>query len=45
MAEIAASLRFLLAAGSVTCQMMGLDGGDHLDRQRPAAGTSQPEHS
>jgi NAD(P)-dependent dehydrogenase (short-subunit alcohol dehydrogenase family) len=44
MAEIAAALRFLLAAGSVTGQMIGLDGGDHLDHQRPAAGTSQPEH-
>ena len=44
-AEVAAALRFLIAAGSLTGQMIGLDGGDHLDRQRPAAGTSQPEHS
>lgn len=44
-AEIAAALRFLIAAGAMTGQMIGLDGGDHLDRQRPAAGTSEPEHS
>ena len=43
-AEVAAALRFLLAAGSMTGQMIGLDGGDHLDRQRPAVGTSLPEH-
>ncbi len=43
LAEIAAALRFLLAAPSVTGQMIGLDGGDHLSQNRPAAGTTQPE--
>lgn len=30
--EVAAALRFLIAAGSMTGQMVGLDGGDHLTR-------------
>jgi NAD(P)-dependent dehydrogenase (short-subunit alcohol dehydrogenase family) len=41
--EICAALRFLIAAPSVTGQMIGLDGGDHLSRNQPAAGTTQPE--
>jgi len=41
--EIAAALRFLIAARSMTGQMIGLDGGDHLNPSRPAAGTSRPE--
>jgi NAD(P)-dependent dehydrogenase (short-subunit alcohol dehydrogenase family) len=41
--EICAALRFLIAAPSVTGQMIGLDGGDHLSREQPAAGTTRPE--
>lgn len=43
LAEICAALRFLIAAPSVTGQMIGLDGGDHLSRDQPAAGTTRPE--
>ena len=32
LAEICAALQFLLAARSMTGQMLGLDGGDHLRR-------------
>jgi NAD(P)-dependent dehydrogenase (short-subunit alcohol dehydrogenase family) len=42
-AELCAALRFLIAAVSVTGQMIGLDGGDHLSRSQPAAGTTRPE--
>jgi len=42
-AEICAGLRFLIAAPSMTGQMIGLDGGDHLSRNQPAAGTVAPE--
>ncbi|MGE5765999.1 MAG: SDR family oxidoreductase [Bacteroidota bacterium] len=42
-AEIAAALRFIIAARSMTGQMIGLDGGDHLSANRPAAGTTRPE--
>ncbi|MGF1630557.1 MAG: SDR family oxidoreductase [Kiloniellaceae bacterium] len=42
-AEIAAALRFIIAARSMTGQMIGLDGGDHLSHNRPAAGTTRPE--
>ena len=41
--EIAQALRFLIAAPSMTGQMIGLDGGDHLSRNQPAAGTTLPE--
>lgn len=44
-AEIAAALHFLIAARSMTGQMIGLDGGDHLNHSRPAAGTTRPEAS
>lgn len=43
LAEIAAALRFLIATPSVTGQMIGLDGGDHLSHDRPPAGTTRPE--
>ena len=43
LAEVCAALRFLIAAPSVTGQMIGLDGGDHLSRDQPAAGTTRPE--
>lgn len=42
-AEIATALRFIIAARSMTGQMIGLDGGDHLNPNRPAAGTTRPE--
>jgi NAD(P)-dependent dehydrogenase (short-subunit alcohol dehydrogenase family) len=42
-AELCAALRFFIAAPSVTGQMIGLDGGDHLSRAQPAAGTTRPE--
>lgn len=42
-AEICAALRFFIDAPSVTGQMVGLDGGDHLSRDQPAAGTTRPE--
>lgn len=42
-AEIAAALQFIVAARSMTGQMIGLDGGDHLSANRPAAGTTRPE--
>jgi NAD(P)-dependent dehydrogenase (short-subunit alcohol dehydrogenase family) len=42
-AEIAAALQFIIAARSMTGQMIGLDGGDHLNPSRPAAGTTRPE--
>ncbi|WP_340115854.1 SDR family oxidoreductase [Pelagibius sp. 7325] len=42
-AEIAQALRFIIASPSMTGQMIGLDGGDHLSHNRPAAGTSRPE--
>ncbi|MGF1593122.1 MAG: SDR family oxidoreductase, partial [Kiloniellaceae bacterium] len=41
--EVAAALRFIVAAPSMTGQMIGLDGGDHLSGDRPAAGTTLPE--
>jgi NAD(P)-dependent dehydrogenase (short-subunit alcohol dehydrogenase family) len=41
-AEIAAALRFILAAPAVTGQMIALDGGQHLGWTRPLA-TSVPE--
>lgn len=44
-AEIAQALRFIIASPSMTGQMIGLDGGDHLNHHRPAAGTSRPEGS
>ncbi len=43
LAEVCAALRFLITASSVTGQMIGLDGGDHLSPCRPAAGTTRPE--
>jgi len=43
--EIAAALRFLIATPSLTGQMIGLDGGDHLSRNLPASGTTRPEGS
>ena len=43
LAEICAALRFLIDAPSVTGQMIGLDGGDHLSRDQPPAGTTRPE--
>lgn len=42
-AELAAALRFIISARSMTGQMIGLDGGDHLSHSRPAAGTTLPE--
>ena len=42
-AELARALRFLIASPAMTGQMIGLDGGDHLSQNRPAAGTTQPE--
>jgi NAD(P)-dependent dehydrogenase (short-subunit alcohol dehydrogenase family) len=44
-AEIAAALRFIISARSMTGQMIGLDGGDHLGHDHPAAGTTRPEGS
>jgi NAD(P)-dependent dehydrogenase (short-subunit alcohol dehydrogenase family) len=41
--EVCAALRFLISAPSVTGQMIGLDGGDHLSRNQPPAGTTRPE--
>lgn len=41
--EIAAALQFIISARSLTGQMIGLDGGDHLSANRPAAGTTRPE--
>ncbi len=41
--EICAALRFFIAAPSVTGQMIGLDGGDHLARNQPEGGTTRPE--
>lgn len=42
--EVAAALQFLIAAGSMTGQMVGLDGGDHLARadigSDPASGNN-----
>ncbi|MPZ09987.1 MAG: SDR family oxidoreductase [Kiloniellaceae bacterium] len=43
--EIAAALRFIISARSMTGQMIGLDGGDHLTHGGPAAGTTRPEGS
>lgn len=42
-AEIAAALHFIISARSMTGQMIGLDGGDHLSASRPAAGTTLRE--
>ncbi|MEQ8355438.1 MAG: SDR family oxidoreductase [Kiloniellaceae bacterium] len=43
--EICSALRFLVSAESMTGQMIGLDGGDHLSRSQPAQGTTLPEGS
>lgn len=40
-AEIAAALRFLLAAKSVTGQLLALDGGDHLARPAQRQGAAR----
>src|SRR3546814_20419705 len=42
-AEIAAALRFIIAAPSMTGQLIGLAGGAHLSANRPAAGPPRPE--
>jgi len=41
--EICAAVRFILAAPSMTGQMIGLDGGQHLGWAPPGRGETEPE--